>query len=54
MTFKVNDKARGAQKKLTLSSLASWANLQDWVAQALNVHQGLLQLQYCFLNEKTN
>ena len=54
MTFEVNDKARGAQKKLTLSSLASWANLQDQVAQALNVHQGSLQLQYCFSNGKTN
>ena len=54
MTFEVNDKARGAQKELTLSSLASWADLQDRVAQALNVHQGSLQLQYHFSNEKTN
>jgi hypothetical protein len=54
MTFEVNDKARGAQGKLTLSSLASWANLQDRVAQALNVHQGSLQLQYHFSNKKTN
>jgi hypothetical protein len=54
MTFEVNNKARGARKKLTLSSLASWANLQDQVAQALNVHQGSLQLQYRFSNKKTN
>jgi hypothetical protein len=54
MTFEVNDKARGARKKLTLSSLASWADLQDRVAQALNVHQGSLQLRYRFSNEKTN
>ena len=52
MTFEINDKARGARKNLTLSSLASWDNLQDRVAQVLNVHQGSLQLQYRFSNEK--
>jgi len=54
MTFEINDKARGARKKLTLSSLASWPNLQNRVAEVLNVHQGSLQLQYRFSNEKTN
>ena len=54
MMFEINDKARGAQKNLTLSSLTSWANLQDWVVQVLNVHQESLQLQYRFSNEKSN
>ena len=54
MTFEINDRARGAQKNLTLSSLTSWDDLQDRVAQVLNVHQGSLQLQYRFSNEKNN
>ena len=54
MTFEINNKARGAQKNLTLSLLTSGANLQDWVAQVLNVHQESLQLQYRFSNEKSN
>jgi hypothetical protein len=54
MTFEINDKARGSQKNLTLSSLTSWANLQDRVAQVLNIHQASLQLQYRFSNEKNN
>ena len=52
--FEINNKARGARKNLTLSSLASWDNLQDRVAQVLNVHQESLQLQYRFSNEKNN
>lgn len=54
MTFEINDKARGARKNLTLSSLTSWADLQDRIAQVLNVHTGSLQLQYRFSNEKNN
>lgn len=54
MTFEINDRARGARKNLTLSSLTSWDDLQDRVAQVLNVHQGSLQLQYRFSNEKNN
>jgi hypothetical protein len=54
MTFEINDKARGARKNLTLSSLTSWANIQDQVAQAFNIHQVSLQLQYRFSNEKNN
>jgi hypothetical protein len=54
MTFEINDQARGVRKNLTLSSLASWASLQDRVAQVLNVHQRSLQLQYRFSNEKNN
>jgi hypothetical protein len=54
MTFEINDQARGARKNLTLPSSTSWADLQDRVAQALNVHQGSLQLQYRFSNEKNN
>lgn len=54
MTFEINDRARGARKNLTLSSLTFWDDLQDRVAQVLNVHQGSLQLQYRFSNEKNN
>ena len=54
MMFKINNKARGARKNLTLPLTTSWANLQDRVAQVLNVHQGSLQLQYHFSNEKNN
>ena len=54
MTFEINDRARGARKNLTLSSLTSWDDLQDRVAQVLKVHQGSLQLQYRFSNEKNN
>ena len=54
MTFEINDTARGARKNLTLSSLTSWADLQDQVSRVLNVYQGTLQLQYRFSNEKNN
>lgn len=54
MTFEINDKARGTRKNLTLPSSKSWADLQDRVAQALNIHHGSLKLQYRFSNEKNN
>ena len=54
MTFEVNDKARGARKNITLPSFTSWDTLKDKVAQVLNRHPGLLQLQYRFSNEKSN
>ena len=54
MTFEINDKARGARKNITLPSMTSWANLQDKAVQVLNIHQGPLQLQYRFSNEKNN
>jgi hypothetical protein len=54
MTFEVNDKARGARKNLTLSSLTPWADLQNRVAQIFDVYPGSLQLQYRFSNEKQN
>jgi hypothetical protein len=54
MTFEINDKARGARKNLPLPSSTSWADLQDKVAQVLNIHTGSLQLQYRFSNEKNN
>jgi hypothetical protein len=54
MTFKVNNKARGARKNLTLSSLTPWADLQNRVAQIFNVYPGSLQLQYRLSNEKQN
>ena len=53
MTFEINDKARGARKNITLPSSTSWAALQDRVAQILNIHQGSLQLQYRFSNDKS-
>lgn len=54
MTFEINDKARGARKNITLPSSTSWGDLQDKVAQILNIHPGSLQLQYRFSNEKNN
>lgn len=54
MTFEINDKARGTRKNITLPSITPWADLQDWVAQVLNVYRGSLQLQYRFSNEKNN
>jgi hypothetical protein len=54
MTFEINDKAKGARKNLTLQSSTSWDNVQDMVAQVLNIHPGSLQLQYRFSNEKSN
>lgn len=54
MSFEINDKSRGVRKNLILSSSKSWDNLQDRVAQILNVHPGSLQLQYRSSNEKNN
>jgi hypothetical protein len=47
-------KLEAAEKKLTLSSLTSWADLQNKVAQIFNIYPGSLQLQYRFSNEKQN
>ena len=54
MTLEINDNARRARRNLTLSSSTSWDNLKDRVAEVLNIHQGSLQLQYRFSNEKNN
>ena len=54
MTFEINDKARGAQKRITLPSFTAWDSLKDKVTQVLNNHPGSLQLQYQFSNEKSN
>ena len=54
MTFEINDKARGAKKKLTLSSSTPWADLQNKVAQIFDIYPGSLQHQYHFSNEKQN
>lgn len=54
MTFEINDKARGARKKLTLPSSTSWDDLRDRVSHVLNIHPASLQLQYRFSNENKN
>ena len=54
MTFEINDKARGAQKRITLPSFTAWDSLKDKVTQVLNNHPGSLQLQYQFSNENSN
>ena len=54
MTFEIDDKARGAQKIITLPSFTAWDSLKDKVTQVLNNHPGSLQLQYQFSNENSN
>lgn len=54
MTFEINDKARGARKKLTLPSSTSWDDLRDRVSHVFNIHPASLQLQYRFSNENKN
>ena len=50
MTFEIEDKAKGSQKELIVSSTVTWFDFQQQAAEMLNIFPANLQLQYRLSN----
>ena len=51
MKFKLEDRFKGIQSELTVSSMITWYDFQQKVTQKLNIFLSTLHLQYRFSNE---